>query len=362
MADFTLTPIPVQTDPYNAETPPALLAEPLTPAAAFYVRNHFAVPALDPAAYRLRVALNDEATLLKLSLADLQALPFRRVTLTLECAGNGRTALDPPAPGVRWGTGAVGTATFGGAPLRALVDKVGLAPGTVELLFDGADRGEVAHGRVSSFGRSLPLDVALDADTLLAWEMDGAPLTPDHGFPLRLIVPRWYGVASVKWLREVRALAEPFRGYYQVEQYRYRREAGTPEDTPVTTMRVKAVLATANGRPAGESLLPPGPVTLAGTAWSGEGAIARVEISADAGAIWLAAELADPASPYGATPWRAVWAPPGPGSHTLLVRAVDTAGNTQPLAPVWNEQGYGNNGAQRVVLRVGPEAPDAGGQ
>jgi DMSO/TMAO reductase YedYZ molybdopterin-dependent catalytic subunit len=347
-----LHPIPVQTDPFNAETPPALLAEPLTPAAAFYVRNHFAVPPLDAAGYRLRVALNDDATLLKLALADVQALPFRRVALTLECAGNGRTALDPPAPGVRWGVGAVGTAVFGGAPLRALVDKVGLAPGAVELLFEGADRGDVQPGRAVSFGRSLPLDVALDDDTLLAWEMDGAPLSPDHGFPLRLVVPRWYGVASVKWLREVRALAEPYRGYFQAEQYRYRREVGTPEDTPVTVMRVKAVIATANGAPAGSRTLRPGPVALRGTAWSGAGRIAGVALSADEGKTWLEARLDRPASPYAATPWRATWTPAGPGSYTLIARAADEAGNIQPLAPVWNEQGYGNNGAQRVRLVV----------
>jgi hypothetical protein len=153
-------------------------------------------------------------------------------------------------------------------------------------------------------------------------------------------------------LREIRALAEPYRGYYQAEQYRYRREAGTDEDAPVTTMRVKAVLATANGVAADGARVARGRVALAGTAWSGDGAIASVEVSADGGRAWLPADLGEPASAYGATPWRVTWMASEPGPATLIVRAVDAAGNVQPLEPVWNEQGYGNNGAQRVRIEI----------
>lgn len=340
-------PITIQTDPYNAETPLAALIEPITPTAAFYVRNHFPVPALDAGNYRLRLDLWPETAPRELSPGDLRSLPKRTVTMTMECAGNGRTTLDPPVPGVRWGFGAVGTATFSGASLRDVIDAGSLPPDTVELLFIGADSGAVRPGEVAPFARSLPPEAALHPDTLLAWEMNGEPLTADHGHPLRLIVPRWYGVASVKWLVEVRALTEPFRGFYQADHYVYRDQAGSP-DAPVTTMRLRALIA----RPAEGETLPPGPVEIAGLAWSGEAPIAGVEISADGGRSWFAARLGEAPSPYAAVPWRAQWMPERPGDYTLIARAVDTTGERQPLETVWNAQGYGNNAAHRVRVQV----------
>lgn len=343
-----LTPLTIQQTPFNAETPLDVLVQGKTPTAAFYVRNHFDVPKITPETYRLQLALNNDATLLKVSMADIMALPRHEVTVTLECAGNGRSVLDPVPPGVRWGFGAVGTTTFAGVPLRALVDMVGLAPGTTELVFEGADRGEVDSGKMISFVRSLPLEVAIHPDTLLAWEMDGEPLTPDHGFPLRLVVPRWYGVASVKWLKAIRAVAVPFEGYYQTEQYRFRGETGTPYDQPVTTMRVRALIAT----PSDGEQLSPGTCLVKGSAWSGSGRIALVELSTDGGMTWLPTEIDQPASSYAAAVWRTSWSIPRAGTYVLIARATDANGNSQPLGPVWNEQGYGNNGVQRVKVHV----------
>ncbi len=235
---------PVQAEPYNAETPMSALAQPLTPDGLFYVRSHFPVPDIDPAAWRLRVDLQPGKRLpLDLSLASLQAFPRHSVTVTLECAGNGRTTLHPAPSGTPWAFGAVSTAEFTGTPVRSLLDLAGLRDDVAELLFLGADSGAIPGGETIRFGRSLTPDVALDPDTILAWALNGRPLPPEHGAPLRLVVPRWYGVASVKWLSDIRALAEPYEGYYQTTQYLYNGQAGLPDGTPVTTMRVRSVIA-----------------------------------------------------------------------------------------------------------------------
>jgi DMSO/TMAO reductase YedYZ molybdopterin-dependent catalytic subunit len=339
---------PVQSDPYNAETPMSALAVPLTPEGLFYVRNHFPVPALDAAGYRLTVDWQpSDRPPQTYSLAELQAMTRHTVVVTLECAGNGRTTLDPPPAGTPWAFGAVGTASFTGVPLRSLFPPGGLLGEVIEVLFVGADSGRVPTGETIPFGRSLTPGVAAGEDVLLAWAMNGRPLPPEHGYPLRLVVPRWYGVASVKWLSEIRGLRRPFDGYYQTDQYLYNGQAGLPDGTPVTTMRVRSVIAA----PADGAALPAGPVEIAGTAWSGDGTIARVEVSSDGGASWATAELLGGPSEYAAVGWRLAWSP-GPGVYELMARATDAAGLTQPLEPVWTQQGYGNNAAQRVRVVV----------
>jgi DMSO/TMAO reductase YedYZ molybdopterin-dependent catalytic subunit len=333
----------------NRETPLAALALDRTPDGAFYRRSNFAVPVLDAAGWELPVSGAVERPV-TLSLDALRELPRHEATVTLECAGNGRAALLPPAPGVQWGLGAVGTATFAGARLGDVLAAARPLPDAVEVLFTGADRGLVdGHGPEHPFARSLPLATALDEDVLLAWEMNGAPLPPEHGYPLRLVVPRWYGVASVKWLAEVRVLAEPFRGHFQAEKYVYLKEAGTPDGTPVTTMRVRALLTSPGD---GDTLAAGVEVELRGTAWSGDGEVVRVEVSADGGRSWRSAALGTAPSAHAARPWRLTWLPPGVGTHELIVRGTDAAGNTQPLEQVWNALGYGNNAAQRVRVTV----------
>ncbi len=339
--------IPVEERPFNAEAPLQELAEPITPTSLFYVRNHFDAPRVDATTWRLTV---DGAVghPLALSLEDIQGLPETTEIVTLECAGNGRKQMSPVPSGTPWGCGAVSTASFTGTPLRAILEKARLNADASEVLFMGADKGEVEPGRLEPFARSLSLDVASHADTLLAWAMNGEPLTPDHGFPLRLIVPKWYGVASVKWLVRISALPSPFSGYFQKERYVYTGEQGTPDETPVRVMRVRAVIA----EPSDGEELPIGPVEIAGTAWSGAGKISRVQISADQGHSWSDAKLVSAPSPYAATPWRFHWVPKSRGTHTLIVRATDSAGNAQPLEPVWNAHGYGNNVIHRVSITV----------
>ena len=269
--------------------------------------------------------------------------------MTMECAGNGRTRMTPVPPGHPWELGAVSTARFTGVPLRDVLERAGVDGGAVEVAFAGADAGVTETGPPARFERSLPLDRAMDPDVLLAWEMNGEPLPPPHGFPLRLVVPGWYGVASVKWLAEIRVLDAPFDGFFQAERYVYRGEAGVADGTPVTRMRVRALIA----QPGEGERLPAGAATeIRGTAWSGEAPVRRVEVSVDGGATWQDARLGDAESPYAAAPWSLAWTPPHAGRHLLLARATDEAGHVQPLEPVWNELGYGNNVVQRVEVEV----------
>lgn len=338
----------VSDEPFNAETPLCALAEPLTPTDRFYVRNHFPVPRFDDG-FELAVTGEVERPL-RLGLDDLRALPRRTVAATLECAGNGRSRLEPKPPGVIWSFGAAGTGEFAGTPLAAVLERAApRAAGAVVVLI-GADSGELedGSGRVEPFARALSAADARDPDVLLAWEMNGEPLTPDHGWPLRAVVPGRYAVDSIKWLVEIRLQAEPFRGFYQEEQYRYRGEAGTPEGAVVGRMRVRSVIA----RPGEGDELDGGPVEIAGSAWSGGGAITAVEVSTDGGASWQAAELGTPLSSYAATPWRLTWQPPGPGSYELVARARDEAGAVQPTSQRWNQLGYGNNQAHGVRLAI----------
>lgn len=329
-------------DPLNAETPRAAIRERLTPVAACYVRDHFAVPPLAAHTWRLRV---DGAVGTEFSLGWAELLRMRQVEVdvVLECAGNGRNRVRPVPPGLPWGERAVGCARFGGVPLRDVLGRAGISPSAREVVFAGADAG-VAGGRTLRFERSLPVAKALHPDTLLARRMNGAPLTPEHGAPVRLVVPGWYGVASVKWLVEIHVDTEPFAGYFQHEQYVYR--AGTTVE-PVTAILVKSLITA----PAPESVVPVGrPIQVRGWAWSGEAAVARVDVSADGGRTWRQARLTPSRGGHGWTGWRCAWTPDGPGQHRLLARATDTLGAVQPLCAPPNALGYGNNAVADVEI------------
>jgi len=339
--------IPVDGSPLNAETPLSALAEVPTRPDLFYVRSNFPVPTLDRGSWRLDIggAVDRPASL---SWAELRAFARHEGTMTMECAGNGRRLMEVVPSGTPWTLGAVSTARFAGAPLAAVLERVGVGADAAEVLFVGADGGEVEPGRTVGFERSLPLAAALNPDVLLAWEMNGEPLAPEHGSPVRLVVPGWYGMASVKWLVGVRVLTEPFRGHFQTERYVYMEEDGVPDGTPVTRIRVRALTAF----PADGAVLPLQVVRLVGTAWSGDGEIRRVEVSTDGGGSWSDAVLEPPGTRHTATVWSLEWTPPGPGRFQIVSRATDAAGNRQPLEPLRNTQGYGNNVVQRIAVHV----------
>jgi DMSO/TMAO reductase YedYZ molybdopterin-dependent catalytic subunit len=323
----------------------------ITPIGLHYLLIHYDIPAVDPGAWSLTVGGHVRQPL-TLTLEDLRSRPRRSAAVTMECAGNGRAKLSPRPLSQPWLAEAIGTAEWTGTPLRGVLEEAGIQEGAVEVVFTGADHG--LEGEVEQdYARSLPLAEALLDDVLLAYEVNGQPLPPQHGFPLRLVVPGWYGMTSVKWLRSIEVLAEPFQGYQQVRGYRYRDQ---PEDVgePVTRIAPRALMVPP-GFPefmSRDRVIPYGPVRLEGRAWSGWGPIDRVQVSVDGGRTWYGAELGDPPGPAAWTPWTFAWTPSGPGEYELSCRARDTAGNEQPLEPTWNVGGYSNNAVQRVRVTV----------
>lgn len=286
---------------------------------------------------------------LSLSYAEVQTLPQRTLRVTLECAGNGRANVIPRWQTQPWEYGGVGTADWTGTPLRHLLERTGLRADAVDIAIFGSDRGFDA-GIEHDYGRSLRPAAALHEDVLVAWAMNGAPLPPQHGYPLRLVVPGWYGMASVKWLKRIQVLSQPFDGYQQTGNYVYRQRRGDPGD-PVTTMRVKSLMV-----PPGipdwytrRRVVEAGPVELEGRAWSGEAPVARVTVGVDG--HWHEAVLDPPLGGHAWRHWHYTWHAAF-GTHELACRATDDAGNVQPLEPPWDAVGFGNNAVQRVHVTV----------
>ncbi|WP_328929408.1 sulfite oxidase [Streptomyces sp. NBC_00190] len=323
----------------------------VTPAGLHYVLVHYDIPAAAADGWNLVVG-GRVRTPLTLTPESLGALPAVTRRVTMECAGNGRARLSPRPVSQPWLVEAVGTADWTGVPLRAVLAEAGVERDAVEAVFTGADHG-VERGVEQDYQRSLPLSVATgdDPEVLIAYAMNGLPLPPQHGCPLRLVVPGWYGMAHVKWLREITLVDAPFTGFQQAVAYRYRQDPDDPGE-PVTRIAPRALMVPP-GFPDFMSrvrVVPAGPVRLEGRAWSGYGPVARVEVSSDGGSSWSEADLA----PQGAhrwawQAWHHTWTAT-PGSHTLLARATDAEGRTQPLEQPWNRGGFGNNLVQQVPV------------
>ncbi|HEX5417588.1 MAG TPA: sulfite oxidase [Chloroflexota bacterium] len=331
--------------PLVAETRLARQVEELTPNDRFFIRANFNIPLIDPRTWSLAVsgAVRDPQTL---TLADLRQLPARSLAATMECAGNGRSYLPPPTEGNQFRYGAVSAASWTGTSLSEVLSAAGLSPEVVEIAFTGYDKGyEKKAGAELHFERSLPLAQALHPDTMLVWEMNGEPLPPEHGGPVRLLVPGWYGVASVKWVAEIRALTEPFAGYFQTKKYIIPRDDGTI--TPVQERRPRSLIA----EPVENAVLTAGSVTLRGLAWAGNQPVEQVEVSFDGGDTWQVAQLQPVISAYAWRHWSIDWNA-APGSYVLKSRATDARGRVQPAAGEWNLLGYCNNGIQGVPVVV----------
>jgi len=334
----------------NHGLPLETLRDPITPVGLHYLLIHFDIPEVDMQAWRLRIGGVVERPL-ELTLDELRARPKQTHAVTLECAGNGRALLSPRAVSQPWLSEAVGTAAWTGTPLAPLLEEAGLLPDALEVVFTGIDRG-VQGGVEHAYERSLPVAEALRGDVLLAYAVNGRPLPPQHGFPLRLIVPGWYGMTHVKWLAAVTVVAEPFQGWQQAEAYTL-HQSEEDAGTPVTRMLPRALLAPP-GIPdfmSRSRYLAAGPCLLAGRAWSGWGPVERVEVSVDGAATWADAALDEPLADYAWRGWRHSW-DARPGEHELCCRATDAAGNVQPLEAPWNLGGYCNNAIQRVRVTV----------
>jgi sulfane dehydrogenase subunit SoxC len=332
----------------NHGMPLEALRYPVTPVGLHYLLIHFDVPEVDPDDWRLTVRGEQELTLV---LDDLKQRPRSEMTVTMECAGNGRARLEPRPVSQPWLLEAVGTARWGGTPLRPLLAEAGVGQSAVEVLFTGLDRG-IDGGIEQAYQRSLTVEEALRDDLLLAYEMNGAPLPPQHGFPLRLVVPGWYGMTSVKWLSEIDVLDEPFDGFQQAQAYRMRQEEDE-EGTPLERI-VPRSLFVPPGIPeffSRDRSAEAGEHEIRGRAWSGLAPIAGVQFSADGGSSWDDAELEPQEERWAWRGWRYRW-DAEPGSHVLCSRARDERGNEQPVDPSWNLGGYANNAVQTVNVTV----------
>jgi DMSO/TMAO reductase YedYZ molybdopterin-dependent catalytic subunit len=322
----------------------------VTPVGLHYLLIHYDIPVVDPSTWRLTVG-GHVAQRLSLSLGDLRERDAVEVTATMECAGNGRAGLDPRPLSQPWLVEAVGTARWRGVRLASLLEEAQLLEQAVEVVFTGLDRG-IEKGVEQRYQRALPVDEAFADEVLLAYEMNGAPLLPQHGFPLRLVVPGWYGMTNVKWLTSIEAVQERFAGYQHEHAYRMRADEDD-EGTPVTRMVPRALLVPP-GIPDFHTrarTIGAGKVVLEGRAWSGLAPVARVEVGVDGS--WREAELEPIESRWAWRRWTFEWDAEA-GEHVLSCRATDEAANVQPDDPPWNVGGYSNNAVQRVSVTVEP--------
>jgi len=336
----------------DMETPVEYFNTWLTPVSHFFVRNHMYEPSeLDAHTWRLSVGGEVEKPL-TLSLGELSGLETHSVVNTLECAGNGRGLQRPQVPGVQWGKGAVSTARFSGARLRDILQRAGVKATGKHVMFRGLDE---VPGKVPPFIRSIPIEKALDADTLVATHMNGSPLTKHHGFPARALVPGWIGAASCKWLTEIKVLETEFAGNFMNPGYRFPNQPGKPgepvkpEDMHVlTALNVKSVIS----GPGDGASLRTDRVTVHGAAWAGEADIAKVEISTDGGASWSPTKLSHEQAHYAWRLWSYDWKAAQVGDYTILSRATDSQGRVQPAEAVWNPSGYLYNAYDQVKIHV----------
>jgi sulfite oxidase len=338
--------------PPDYETPVALLDSWITPVDHFYVRSHLPLPPeLDASTWTLQIE-GDVNTPTTITLDELRRMPGATVTTTLECAGNGRAFFDPPVAGIQWGKGAVGNARWTGVRMADVLKRAGVKNTGRFVVMNGADR---PLGTMPDYVRQLPIEKALHPDTLLAYDMNGQPITPVHGFPLRAIVPGWEGAYAVKWLTNLRVADREFDGFWVATAYRYpvkRVAPGASVDAkdmaPLTGLVVKSLIT----RPLETTALTPGKIDVAGFAWAGESDIARVEVSTDHGASWQPARLVGEQAKYAWRRFEYAFDATKPESYLIMSRATDSNGRTQPMSPPWNPSGYLWNAPDSVRVEV----------
>ena len=339
-----------QASPLNLEMPMSDLTGFITSNDHFFVRNHFPVPTIDAKTWRLAID-GQVGDALHFTIDELRRLPASSVAATLECSGNGRGFLDPKKTGVQWQQGAVGNAKWTGVSLATVLEKAKIKDAAVDVVLVGSDSGETKEGQKTPFLRSLPLKKAMQSNVLLAYSMNDEELPRDHGFPLRAVVPGWFGVASVKWLARIFVTDRPFASNFQSLDYTiWQRDGGLANLVPITSLVVKSTIA----RPASGATLPAGKeVTVAGAAWTGEDDITKVEISTDGGRTWNDATLEGRAIPQAWRLWKFSWkTPETPGKFVLMSRANDSAGHVQPMTRDDDRRSYLINHVIPVPVEV----------
>ncbi|MGC4046744.1 MAG: sulfite oxidase [Armatimonas sp.] len=340
--------------PENLEFPFGSLSSLVTPNDRFYVRSHFAVPQMDRNSWRLVVegAVKER---LELTYEELVKMTPRTLPATLECAGNSRVFLSPTANGVQWQLGAVSNAEWTGVPLQAVLQRAGVLPGAVEVILEGADTGEIKNppkpAGMIHYSRSLPLERANRPEVLLAYRMNGQELPLSHGFPVRAIVPGWYGMASVKWLTRLIVVDKPYHGHFQTIDYAiWETTHGVKSRIPVTEIQVKAEIARPEMQ---ESIAAGSTYRISGAAWTGDSEIAKVEVSTDEGKTWEVARLLGASARYAWRLWEYSWkVPTQSGRYTLMARATDAKGNTQPMERQPDRENYMINHVLPIEVNV----------
>lgn len=339
-------------EPLVLETALEQLSDFITPTKSFYVRSHFPIPKIDKNAWRLRVEGEVEKSF-ELDFGELAKFKAMKIPVTLECAGNGRSFLEPKVKGVQWGIGGVSNAEWTGVPLPELLNHAGVKSSAIEVILEGADRGQLDDPKAPcgeiQFARSIP--ISKTRDVVLAYKMNDVDIPPEHGFPVRAIVPGWYAVASVKWLQRVIVTDKPFNGYYQTLDYAYwKRDADHARLTALSEMETKAVIT----RPQeGETVPANEDVRVRGSAWTGNGEIARVELSTDGGKNWNIIKLLGDSKPNAWRLWEFEWkTPKQPGRAILIARATDSKGGTQPLERDQNRGTYMINHLLPITVEV----------
>ena len=337
--------------PEDLETPIAHLNQWLTPVDCFFVRQHLPRPTVSEAGFELKLTGRVEKEM-NVTLAQLRQLPQYTVPAVLECTGNGRAFFSPRVPGVQWGRGAMGNAEWTGPRLSDVLKLAGADLNTAYVTANGADMG---LAKTPDFIRSLPMKKSLDPATLLALKMNGEPLPSLHGFPLRLIVPGWDGTSWVKWVNYLSVDQTPNTGFYMNPGYRFPKHPGAPgapvNPSDLAVIEDMPVQSFITGHTDGAKV-PVAALTLKGVAWAGESRVAQVEVSRDAGLTWQTAQLTGKDLPFTWRLWALAWRPPQPGYYTVLSRATDIRGRTQPLVPTWNPSGYLFNAVDRIGLSV----------
>ena len=341
--------------PLDAETPVQEFASYLTPNSRFFVRSHFGPPpteTVSEANWKLRVSGLVERSH-EFILEDLRQMEAVTVTAVVQCSGNGRAFHRPKVPGVQWDRGAVGNAQWTGVRLRDVLAKAGVKAEARHVQFRGADRPVAAS--VPLFVRSIPLEKAIHPDTILAYGMNGRPLPLLHGAPLRVITPGWMAASCIKWLTDITVSQDEAQGFYMQTAYRHPTRPVTPGEViaaadlkPIDAMIVKSLIA----RPQDGASIVHGPVMIQGVAWTGEGKIEKVEVSVDEGQTWEPARLIGENHPYGWRQWHYIWQATGSGPRTILCRATDDHGQTQPKTSPWNPSGFLWNGWDRITVTV----------
>jgi DMSO/TMAO reductase YedYZ molybdopterin-dependent catalytic subunit len=348
LPDEPLTIEELQLAARNRGMPLEALRYDVTPTGLHYLLVHFDIPYIDAGTWRLEIG-GAVAQRLTLSLDEIRALPQQTIRVTMECAGNGRARFTPRPLSQPWLYEAIGTADWTGTPVWPLLERAGISDDAVEVVFTGADhgtQGDVEH----DYARSLTLAELRRPEVLLVHAMNGQALEPQHGFPLRLLVPGWYGMTSVKWLKSIAAVREPFDGYQQGTAYRYQVDDDDPGQ-PVDRIRVRALMVPP-GVPdffSRHRIVDAGETQIVGRAWSGVAPVTSVEVGVDG--EWSEAQLDPRATEFAWQAWRFTWQAER-GEHVVACRATDGAGNVQPLDQQWNTQGMGNNSVQTVAVTV----------